>query len=57
MIQLQIDSPNVFKQNTLTSNIRDIQEDRHDIILANPPFGGKEKSQVQQNFPVQSGCN
>ena len=55
MILHGIDSPNVFKQNTLTSNIRDIQEkDRHDIILANPPFGGKEKSQVQQNFPVQS---
>jgi len=57
MILHGIDSPNVFKQNTLTSNIRDIQEkDRHDIILANPPFGGKEKSQVQQNFPVQSGA-
>ena len=26
------------------------------MILANPPFGGKEKSQVQQNFPVQSGA-
>ena len=57
MILHGIDSPNVFKQNTLTSNIRDIQEkNRHDIILANPPFGGKEKSQVQQNFPVQSGA-
>ncbi len=57
MILHGIDSPNVYKQNTLTSNIRDIQEkDRHDIILANPPFGGKEKSQVQQNFPVQSGA-
>jgi type I restriction enzyme M protein len=55
MILHGIDSPNVFKQNTLTQNIRDIQEkDRHDVILANPPFGGKEKSQVQQNFPIQS---
>ena len=34
-----IDSPNVYKQNTLTENIRDIQEkERHDVILANPPF-------------------
>lgn len=57
MILHGIDSPNVFKQNTLTQNIRDIQEkDRHDVILANPPFGGKEKSQVQQNFPVKSGA-
>jgi len=52
-----IESPNVYKQNTLTTNIRDIQEkDRHDIILANPPFGGKEKLQVQQNFPVKANA-
>ncbi len=57
MILHGIDSPNVYKQNTLTENIRDIQEkERHDVILANPPFGGKEKSQVQQNFPIQSGA-
>ena len=55
MILHGIESPNLFKQNTLTQNIRDIQEkDRFDIILANPPFGGKEKSQIQQNFPVQA---
>jgi type I restriction enzyme M protein len=52
-----IESPNLYKQNSLTQNIRDIQEkDRYDIILANPPFGGKEKSQIQQNFPVQSNA-
>jgi type I restriction enzyme M protein len=52
-----IESPNIYKQNSLTINIRDIQEkDRYDIILANPPFGGKEKSQIQQNFPVQSNA-
>ena len=53
MILHGIESPNLFKQNTLTANIRDIQEkDRYDIILANPPFGGKEKKQIQQNFPI-----
>ncbi len=52
-----VESPNVYKTNTLTDNIRDFQEkDRHDIILANPPFGGKEKSQIQQNFPIQSNA-
>lgn len=52
-----IESPNVYKGNTLTTNIRDIQEkDRHDVILANPPFGGKEKSQIQQNFPVETNA-
>lgn len=57
MILHGIESPNIYKQNSLTQNIRDIQEkDRYDIILANPPFGGKEKEQIQQNFPVQSNA-
>ncbi|MEI6851536.1 MAG: N-6 DNA methylase, partial [Bacteroidota bacterium] len=57
MILHGIESPNIFKINTLTQNIRDIQEkDRYDIIVANPPFGGKEKSQIQQNFPIQSNA-
>ena len=54
MILHGIESPNVYKGNTLTQNIRDFQEkDRHNIILANPPFGGKEKTQIQQNFPIE----
>ncbi len=57
MILHGIESPNVYKGNTLTQNIRDFQEkDRHNIILANPPFGGKEKPQVQQNFPVETNA-
>lgn len=57
MILHGIESPNIYKQNSLTQNIRDIQEkDRYNIILANPPFGGKEKEQVQQNFPVPSSA-
>ncbi|MEJ6581065.1 MAG: N-6 DNA methylase, partial [Akkermansiaceae bacterium] len=36
--------------------ISDIQDkDRFDIILANPPFGGKERKEVQQNFPIKTG--
>jgi len=57
MILHGIESPNLYKQNTLTVNIRDIQEkDRFDIIIANPPFGGKEKPQIQQNFPVHANA-
>ena len=49
MILHGIEAPNVIHVNTLGENIRDIQEkDRHDIILANPPFGGKERAEVQQ---------
>lgn len=42
--------------NTLAENLADIQDkDRYDIILANPPFGGKERIEVQQNFPIKTG--
>jgi type I restriction enzyme M protein len=42
--------------NTLTENLADVQEkDRYDIVLANPPFGGKERKEVQQNFPIRTG--
>jgi type I restriction enzyme M protein len=51
MILHGVHNPNISKVNTLTTNIRDIQDkDRYDIVLANPPFGGKEKEQIQQNF-------
>lgn len=51
-----IEAPNIIHTNTLTENLADIQEkDRYDIILANPPFGGKERPEVQQNFPIRTG--
>lgn len=55
MILHGVDAPNIMHRNTLSENIADIQEkDRYDIILANPPFGGKERSEVQQNFPIKT---
>lgn len=55
MILHGVEAPNVIHVNTLGENIRDIQEkDRHDIILANPPFGGKERAEVQQNFDIKT---
>ncbi len=56
MILHGIDAPNVIHTNTLTENLADIQDkDRFDIVLANPPFGGKERKEVQQNFPIRTG--
>lgn len=55
MILHGIDAPNIIHTNTLAENISDIQEkDRYDVILANPPFGGKERKEVQQNFPIKT---
>jgi len=51
-----IEAPNIIHTNTLTENLADVQEkDRFDVILANPPFGGKERPEVQQNFPIRTG--
>jgi len=56
MILHGIEAPNIVHANTLAENIADIQDkDRFDVILANPPFGGKERKEVQQNFPVKTG--
>jgi len=56
MILHGIETPSVRHTNTLAENLMDIQQaDRHDIVLANPPFGGGERKEVQQNFPIKSG--
>ena len=56
MILHGIEAPNIIHTNTLAENISDIQDkDRFDVILANPPFGGKERKEVQQNFPIKTG--
>ncbi len=56
MILHGVDAPNLVHTNTLAENLSDIQEkDRFDVILANPPFGGKERKEVQQNFPIKTG--
>ena len=56
MIFHGIEAPNIIHTNTLAENLADIQEkDRYDIVLANPPFGGKERAEVQQNFPIKTG--
>lgn len=54
MILHGVESPNISKTNTLTRDIRSIEEkERFDIILANPPFGGKSN----QTLPNCCFCN
>jgi type I restriction enzyme M protein len=51
-----IEAPNLIHANTLADHDQDVQDkDRYDLILANPPFGGKERKEVQQNFPIKTG--
>jgi type I restriction enzyme M protein len=56
MIFHGVEAPNIVHTNTLAENLADIQEkDRYNVVLANPPFGGKERAEVQQNFPIKTG--
>ena len=56
MILHGIEAPNIIHTNTLAENLADIQDkDRVDVVMANPPFGGKERKEVQQNFPIRTG--
>jgi type I restriction enzyme M protein len=56
MILHGVEAPNIVHTNTLAENLADIQEkDRYNIVVANPPFGGKERAEVQQNFPIKTG--
>jgi len=56
MILHGIEAPNIIRTNTLTENLADIQDkDRYEVVLANPPFGGGERKEVQQNFPIRTG--
>src|SRR3546814_10983992 len=56
MVLHGIEAPDIVHTNSLNENVMDNRErDRHDIILANPPFGGGERREVQQNFPIRTG--
>lgn len=55
MILHGIESPNMVHTNTLGEDTHDIQaKDRFDYILANPPFGGSERPEVQRNFKIKT---
>lgn len=47
-----IDDPNLLLGNTLERNVRDYEDDeKFDLIMMNPPFGGSELKNIQNNFP------
>ena len=48
-----LDVPKVFHDNTLLHDVLDYTEDdRVDVILMNPPYGGSEKADVKNHFPT-----
>ena len=52
MLLHDIDYPHILHDNSLEVRVQDYQEDdKFDVILMNPPYGGNEKKSVQMNFP------
>ncbi|MDW8597422.1 class I SAM-dependent DNA methyltransferase [Streptococcus suis] len=50
----EIDDPKIIHGNTLEKNVRDYTEDeKFDIIMMNPPFGGSELETIKNNFPAE----
>ena len=53
MLLHDLDVPNIFHGNSLLKNVLDYtDEDRFDVILMNPPYGGNEKAEVKNHFPA-----
>ena len=54
MLIHDIDSPLIYHGNSLERNVRELEDDdKFDIIIMNPPYGGTESEGVKSNFPKE----
>ena len=52
MLLHDIETPNIFHRNSLQHNLLDYtDDDRFDVIMMNPPFGGHEDESIKNFFP------
>lgn len=50
-----IESPNIILTNTFAEDIRSIPDNqRFEVILTNPPFGGEEEKRLLHSFPFKT---
>lgn len=48
-----VDTPRVYHDNSLLRKVLDYTDnDRFNVVLMNPPYGGSEKNEVKSNFPA-----
>lgn len=47
-----LDVPKIYHDNSLTKDVLNYtDDDKFDVILMNPPYGGSEKKDIQNHFP------
>ena len=52
MLLHDIDSPSVMHDNSLAKDVLNYtDDDKFNVILMNPPYGGNEKNDIKQHFP------
>lgn len=52
MLLHDLDVPKIFHDNTLLRDVLDYtDDDKFDVIMMNPPYGGSEKADVKSHFP------
>lgn len=52
MLLHDIDSPKVMHDNSLTRDVLNYtDDDKFNVVLMNPPYGGSEKNDIKQHFP------
>ena len=55
LILHDVEAPSIQRANTLLDTCENLKDEDHfDVVLANPPFGGKERKEVQDNFPIRT---
>lgn len=53
MLIHDIDSPKIIHGNSLERNVREYRDnEKFDVVLMNPPYGGTESDVVKNNFPA-----
>lgn len=53
MLIHDIDNPDIYHDNSLAYDVRDYKDsDKFDVIMMNPPYGGKETDGIKINFPA-----
>ncbi|MCL5997141.1 MAG: type I restriction-modification system subunit M [Chloroflexi bacterium] len=51
-----VTAPKQRRGNTLEEDVKSAPAERFDVIITNPPFGGTENRQIQENFTVPSNA-